>query len=205
MIIYGTNGAHVRTAPLPDAACPGCATSGTLQLSVFSRYAHIYWIPLFPYSKPAVLQCGHCQQAWEEKHVPSELREPARTLRKETRAPLWHWSGLGVLAALIGWGAIASSQDARANAAYLAAPHVGDIYTVREKEGDRNYSLLKVVSVKGPTVDVVPNEYQINNSHPIDELNEPAKYSKKSFALSKFELQIMQNKGQLTDVDRLPE
>jgi len=67
MIIYGTNGAHVRTAPLPGVACPSCATSDALQLSVFSRYAHIYWIPLFPYSKPTVAQYGHCQQAWEEK------------------------------------------------------------------------------------------------------------------------------------------
>ncbi|WP_035563227.1 hypothetical protein [Hymenobacter sp. IS2118] len=205
MIIYGTNGAHVRTAPLPGIACPGCAATDKMQLSVFSRYAHIYWVPLFPYSKPAVLQCNHCQQGWEGKSLPTEFHEPARALKKETRAPIWHWSGLGIVAALIGWGAFASSQDARANAAYLAAPRVGDIYTVRENEGERNYSLLKVVAVKVPTVDVVPNEYVIDNSHPLEELNAPAKYSKESFTLNKLELTIMQNKGQLTDVDRLTE
>ena len=205
MIIYGTNGAHVRTAQLPGVTCPGCATSNTLQLSVFSRYAHIYWIPLFPYSKPTVTQCSHCQQAWEEKTIPSELRNLAQTLKKETRAPLLHWAGLAIVAALIGWGAVAGMWDGRENKSFLAAPRVGDIYTVREKEGEGDYSLLKVVSVKGPTVDVVPNEYQIDNNHPIDKLNAPAKYSKKSFALSKFELQIMQNKGLLTDVDRLTE
>jgi hypothetical protein len=57
--------------------------------------------------------------------------------------------------------------------------------------------------VKGPTVDVVPNEYTINKRNALDELNDPAKYSKDSFTLSQFELKTMQNKGQLTDVDRL--
>jgi hypothetical protein len=202
MIIYGTNGAHVRTAQLPGVACPGCDTSDTLHLSVFSRYAHIYWIPLFPYSKPTVTQCSHCQQAWEEKTIPSELRNLAQTLKKETRAPLLHWAGLAIVAALIGWGAVAGMWDGRENKSFLAAPRVGDIYTVRAKAGDKDYSLLKVVGVKGPTVDVVSNEFTVNSSHPIEKLNTPDKYNKESFSLSNFELQIMQNKGQLTDVDR---
>lgn len=203
MIVYGTNGAHVRTAPLPGVACPSCATPDQLNLSVFSRYAHIYWIPLFPYSKPTVAHCGHCQQAWEEKALPAELSGPAKALKKQTRAPLLHWAGLGVIAVLMGVGVVANARDDRENQAYLTAPHVGDIYTVRAKADDRNYSLLKVVSVKGPTVDVVANEYTIDNNHPIDKLNEPAKYSKEPFTLNQFELKIMQNKGQLTDVDRL--
>ena len=202
MIFYGTNGAHVRTVPLPGVACPGCATADSLNLSVFSRYVHIYWIPLFPYSKPAVVQCSHCQQAWADKELPAEVRGPAKALKQETRSPLLHWAGLGVIAVLIGGGILAGARDDRENQAYLTAPHVGDIYTVRAKEDDKNYSLLKVVGVKGTSVDVVANEYTIDNNHPIDKLNEPAKYSKEPFSLGQFELKIMQNKGQLTDVDR---
>ncbi|WP_162549975.1 hypothetical protein [Hymenobacter nivis] len=43
-------------------ACPACATPEALQLSLFSQYAHSYWVPLFPHSKPAVTQCTHCQR-----------------------------------------------------------------------------------------------------------------------------------------------
>lgn len=205
MIFYGTNGALVRTAPLPGASCPACATSNSLQLSVFSRYAHIYWIPLFPYSKPSVVQCTHCQQAWDAKATPAQLQPAVTDLKKQTRAPWWHWSGLALIAVGIVVAMFASSRDARANKAYLAAPRAGDIYTVHSPGDSTKYSLLKVLSAKGNTVELVANEYEIDNRHPIDELNSPEKYAKESFSLTQFELQIMQNKDQLIDVDRLEE
>ncbi|MBO2008179.1 hypothetical protein [Hymenobacter negativus] len=202
MIFYGTNGALVRTAPLPGVACPACAAPESLQLSVFSRYAHIYWIPLFPYSKPSVVQCAHCQQAWDTKGTPAALQPAVADLKKQTRAPWWHWSGLGLIALLIAWGAVAATRDARANKAYLAAPRAGDIYTVHSPGDSTKYSLLKVLSAKGNTVELVANEYEIDNRHPLSELNSPEKYSKEPFSMTQFELQIMQNKDQIIDVDR---
>ncbi len=202
MIFYGTNGALIRTEPLPAIPCPACATTGALKLSVFSRYAHIYWIPLFPYSRPTVVQCDHCQQGWDGKALPAALQPAVQEARQSIRAPWWHWSGLGIIAVLIGVGIVANSRDARANKAYLAAPRAGDIYTVHSPGDSTKYSLLKVLSAKGNTVELVANEYEIDNRHPIDELNSPEKYSKESFSLTQFELQIMQNKDQLVDVDR---
>ncbi|MGI4885508.1 MAG: hypothetical protein ACRYFR_11170 [Janthinobacterium lividum] len=202
MIIYGTNGAHLHTAPLPGLACPACAAPEALQLTVFSRYVHIYWVPLLPYSRPAVAQCLHCQQAWDEKTLPAAVRPAVQSFKKQFRAPVWHWTGALLAAVGLLWGIVASSRDDKANAAYLAAPRAGDIYTVHEKAGDPNYSLLKVVSAGGNLVELVANEYQVNNSHPIDDLNAPAKYSKESFSLTLLDLRAMQNKGQLTDVDR---
>ncbi|MDO7853767.1 hypothetical protein [Hymenobacter convexus] len=203
MILYGYKGAHVRTAPLPGVACPFCAAADTLHVSLFSRYAHIYYIPLFPFAKPVVAACANCNLSWDNKALPPALREPIRAAKQATRMPLWTWSGTALLAVGLGWAALAGARDDRENQAYLTAPHVGDIYTVRAKADDNAYSLLKVVGVQGSTVEVVANEYTIDNSHPIDQLNEPAKYSKEPFSLGQFELKIMQNKGQLTDVDRL--
>ena len=205
MIVYGYKGTHLRTQPLPGVACPSCAAPDALRLSLFSRYAHVYYIPLFPFGKPAVAQCGHCQLTLEGKALPPEVHGAVRNLKKSTRFPLWTWAGTALLVAGLAWGAVASTRDARANAAYLAAPRAGDIYTVHDKDGNPNYSLLKVVSAKGNGVELVANEYQVNNSHPLDELNAPAKYSTKSFTLTQFRLQIMKTKGQLTDVDRLAE
>lgn len=202
MIIYGTNGAHLHTAPLPGLACPSCATPEALQLSVFSRYVHIYYVPVLPYSRPAVTQCLHCQQAWDEKALPAAIRPEVQAFKKQFRAPIWHWTGVFLLVVGIVWASVASSRDDKANAAFLAAPRAGDIYTVHEKEGDPNYSLLKVVSAEGNLVELVANQYQVNNSHPIHDLNAPAKYSKESFSLTLLDLRTMQNKGQITDVDR---
>ncbi|MBJ6111387.1 hypothetical protein JAO73_20370 [Hymenobacter sp. BT523] len=202
MVIYGYNGAHVRTAPVPGA-CPSCLAEDSLRASVYSRYAHVYYIPLFPFGKPVAAACANCNLSWDQKELPAQLREPVRALKRETRLPLWTWSGTALLVLGMGWAAVAGTQNSRENDAFLAAPRVGDIYTVRAKNDDPNYSLLKVVAVKGPTVDVVENQFQIDNDHPIDALNSPGKYGKETFSLSQFELKIMQNKGQLTDVDRL--
>ncbi|GAA4364851.1 hypothetical protein GCM10023185_34690 [Hymenobacter saemangeumensis] len=200
MIFYGTNGSLVRTEALPGYSCPSCATADTLQLSVFSRYVHIYWIPVLPYSRPLVASCTHCAQAWEGQGLPAELREPAQLLKKTTRHPYAHWAGLALIFLLISGGAVASKLDDRADKALLAAPKAGDIYTVRTK--DNNYSLLKVVSAGGTAVELVANEYEIDNNSPLDELNSPDKYSKESFSLTRFDLQIMREKDEITEIDR---
>jgi hypothetical protein len=208
MIIYGTNGSLRRSEPAPGLVCPACSNPDRMQLSVFSRYAHVYWLPLFPYSKPVVAQCGHCKGAWTEKELPAEaaqLKQAAQLLRKHTSAPWWQWSGLALLAAGLVWAFVASRQDDQANADYLAAPRVGDVYTVHESDSARRYSLLKVVAAHGNTVELVANDYDIDNRHPLEELNQPEKYSKEPFTLTQLDLTIMRNKGQLIDVDRIGE
>jgi hypothetical protein len=77
---------------------------------------------------------------------------------------------------------------------------VGDVYTVR---ADKEYTLLKVVGVRGSSVEVLPNEYQIDRRYPLKELNSPEKYSKEPVVLNSFELQNMAAQDQLVDVDRL--
>ncbi|MCC3154665.1 hypothetical protein Q3A66_16745 [Hymenobacter sp. BT770] len=205
MIVYGYRGSHLRTEPIPGVICPHCAAPEALQVSLYCRYAYVYWIPLFPFAKPAVAGCVRCRLTWEGKALPAEVRSSVRSTKKQTRLPLWNWTGTGLLLLALAWGAVDSTRDDRANAAYLAAPRAGDIYTVHENDSAPNYSLLKVVSARGNGVQVVANEFQIDNNHPIDALNAPAKYSKEPFTLTKFDLQIMKNKGQLTDVDRLEE
>ena len=204
MIFYGFKGAHLRTAPLPaGTSCPACATPDSLKASVYSRYAHVYWIPFFPFSKSALAQCEHCQQGWEEKTLPAELQPAVRALKKSTRFPLWNWAGVGVLVLGLAGASVAGRYHERDRVAWLAAPHAGDIYTVHSPGDSTKYSLLKVVSAKGNTVEVVGNDFETDDSSPISDLNAPEKYGKESQSLTVFELQIMHNQGQLTDVDRL--
>ena len=202
MIIYGSKGSHLRTAPLPTASCPACAATNSLQTSVYSRYAHIYFIPFFPFSKTTVTQCTHCQQAWEEKGLPAQLQPAVRELKKNTRFPLWSWAGVAVVVLLMAGGALAGRYHARDRVTWLAAPRTGDVYTIHSPGDSTKYSLLKVVSAQGNTVEVVANEYETDDQSPLTDLNSPEKYSKESQSLTVLDLQIMHNKGQLTDVDR---
>jgi hypothetical protein len=204
MIIYGTNGKHYATETLAGTACPACHTPESVQVGLVSRYAHIYWIPLFPYQKIAVTQCLSCQASWEEKGLAPALAPAVRAAKQRSRAPYWTWAGLLLIAAVSLYGYLHSIRDAHTDEALLASPHVGDIYTVRA-DSSRQYSLLKVQQVGGNIVELVANEYETDNAAPINSLNEPARYSKEPFTLTFLDLQIMRRKGQITDVDRLAE
>jgi hypothetical protein len=209
MVIYGTSGAkHLRTEALPASTpCPHCSQSNQLRSSIFSRYSHVYWIPFFPIGKLSVTECGSCGQAWDDKALPADLKAPVQALKGETKIPYFHWTGVALLVVGVLAGVFFYAKDERANKAYLQSPQAGDVYTVRAEsesdKGKKSYSLLKVRSVSGNSVEVVSNEYQIEgNSHPLKELNKPENYSKDPTYLTRYDLQLMQQKGELTDVDR---
>ena len=205
MIIYGTKATLRRTEAAPGLTCPACSTTDQMWLNVFSRYAHVYWVPLFPFSKPAVAHCAHCKGTWAEKELPAEaaeLKQAAELLRQHTTAPWWQWSGLVVLALGLVVALVAGRRHDQDSATFLAAPRAGDIYTVHDSDTARRYSLLKVVAAHGNTVELVANNYDIDDRHPLEELNQTDKYSKEPFTLTQLDLTIMRNKGQLTDVDR---
>ncbi len=204
MIFYGTNGTHLRTAALSQLDCPSCGTNVDLKVSLFSRYVHVYWIPFFPYTKLAVVQCGHCQMAWENKALPPSLAPAVRELKQQTQQPFWTWAGVALVLSVMVFGYLHSIRDTHTDEILLANPRAGDIYTVRTDSANM-YSLLKVRQVSGNSVELVANEYQSSDSTPIETLNAPAKYSNEPFVLTRLDLQIMRRKGELTDVDRLSE
>src|SRR5687768_10469605 len=47
MIIYGSRSSHVKSIQLDNEACPHCSTHGSVTMSTFTRYAHVFWIPFF--------------------------------------------------------------------------------------------------------------------------------------------------------------
>jgi len=204
MIFYGTNGKHYATRPLVGAACPACRAPEALQVGLVSRYAHVYWMPLFPYQKIAVTQCQNCQSSWTEKELAPALAPAVHAIKKQNHVPAWTWAGLALVAALSLYGYLHSLRDAHTDEALLASPRTGDLYTVRSDSSGR-YSLLKVRSVGGNIVELVANEYETDDATPVNSLNEPARYAKEPFTLTFLDLQIMRRKGQLTDVDRFEE
>lgn len=201
MIIYGTNGTHLRTDALPSPACPACGTGNALRTSIFSRYAHVYWIPLFPYQKVAVVQCGAC--GWDTTAPPTELAPAVRDLKEQVNYPFWTWSGLAALALLLLGGYFLSIRDHRQDEALLESPRSGDIYTVRSDSANTHaYSLLKVRRVSGNSVELLANKFQTGDSNPFPELDKGGCYNSEPFIITRLDLQIMRKKGELTDVDR---
>lgn len=200
MIVYGSNSSHLLTEPVTAAPCHVCGASDSLRMSVFGRYTHVYWLPLFPAGKLGGAECRHCQQVTEHNQLPSHLQSHFSTLKQRANAPAWHYAGL-LLMALMGLGTFtASGLNNKEDIAFLNRPHTGDLYHVRTQEG--NFSLLKVVAVDGNSVQLQANTYQTSNSATVAELNKPENYDRESFDLTRYDLQIMRQKEQILDVER---
>ncbi len=100
MIIYGSKAIHLKSVQSETATCPSCKKRGTLVFSVFSKHAHVYWIPLFPIGKIGFSECQHCKNVLEDKEMPEGLRLEYEDLEKETKPRVWQFIGLIIITVL---------------------------------------------------------------------------------------------------------
>lgn len=102
LFFYGSKAPLLASERLNTATCPHCDNQGTLVNSVFGRYAHLFWIPLFPVGKPGITECTHCKYAMREKEMPEDVKREVFNLKETAKRPLWHFLGLGIIGFLFG-------------------------------------------------------------------------------------------------------
>jgi hypothetical protein len=199
MIIYGHRASHLITEAVPGS-CPSCATADSRRVSVFGRYAHVYWIPLFPFGKTGIAECGHCRLVVQDKEMDAALKQTVREVKQRVKAPVWHFSGLLLLAILVVWGLISHSQSQKNTQTFIQAPHPGDLYHIRTENG--HYSLLKVQDVTGNSVKLLPNNYEMESQTEVAKLNKPENYAAEPVELTRYDLKIMLTKEEILEVER---
>ncbi len=199
MIIYGTRASHVSTEQLQHVSCPSCGTESSVSISLFSRYVHIFWIPLFPYGKKAVSQCQHCQQVLEERKMPKEFKDHLATQKMKSRTPIWQFIGLVIIAALAVWFYFVDKNNTQKELAFLADPQINDVY---EFKTEGNYSTFKIVDFYNDSVVVSYNNYETNKMSGIYKIDKEENYTEEYFLLSKDEIKAMYEDGTVLDINR---
>lgn len=202
MIIYGSRTTHLTTDKV-DEPCTNCGTSGSVYMNVYQRYAHVFWIPLFPVGKKAVSQCQHCKQALKTEEMPHSYRQAYKELKTGVRTPLWTFIGLVLIAGLVGMGVMSSKRQSERNAVYIGSPQKEDVYEVKLGEGQ--YTLYKVQEVTGDTVYLLLHQYETNKITGISDLKKKGDtgYSyDEVLAVTIPELKRMHEKGTIIDVER---
>jgi len=198
MLIYGTKNKEIAKEHLIDK-CPQCGTQNSIDMYVFQRYAHVFWIPFFPIGKTGVSQCDHCKQVLKLKEMPSSMRTAYDNLKAQTKTPIWTFAGLALVAVLITIIIISDKKKAAKNAQLILTPQTGDIFEIKTK--DNQYTLYKVNQVAGDSVFVQVNNYETNKISGLDDLKKKD-YSQDVFGFSKAELKQMLEKGEIIDIDR---
>ena len=201
MIVYGSKASQMATEKTNET-CASCGTPGSIQMTLFQRYAHIFWIPLFPIGKVGVTECSHCRQVLEKKAFSRNLNTSYEVMKSKTKTPVWTFSGLAVLTVLIAWGVVTGKQNDERNAALILVPQQGDVYEVKKE--DKQYTLFKVESVVGDTVLVLLNEYETNKVTGLSDIKAKGEeaYDAEALPILKADLKAMLEKGEIIDIDR---
>jgi hypothetical protein len=198
MIVYGSRSKELAKDILTDQ-CPNCGKQNSIDMHVFQKYAHVFWIPIFPMGKTGVCQCDHCKQVLSLKEMPASLVISYNNLKEKAKTPIWMFSGLALLAILITIGIISGKKNDEKNAKLILSPKAGDIFEI--KVNNSQYTLYKVNEVLGDSVFVQINYYETNKVTGLNDLKKEA-YSEEVMGFSKAELKQMLEKGEIIDIER---
>jgi hypothetical protein len=69
--------------------CPYCEETNTTTIAVYSKYYHIFWLPIFPFAKDAHANCSSCHASRGDHKFGPELTKQAQAIQKEMKAPIY--------------------------------------------------------------------------------------------------------------------
>jgi zinc-ribbon family len=200
MIIYGRSSSHLKTIQLNKEKCPHCGTEGSLIMSTYSRYAHIFWIPFFPLGRSSATQCQHCKQVLEAKQMPASIRQHHEVALVENRIPIWQFSGLALVAFFTIGMIYSNKRDKEEQANFLQVPISGDVYEVKTDQS--NYTLFKIASVMNDSIVVSYNKFEVNLPSGLNKIDKVENYSDTLYVLSTLELKKLFDEGKINDINR---
>ena len=74
MILSGGFRPHVLTQAAPELTCNACRHQGKVDMHVFSKCVHLFFIPFFPVGKIGYASCQQCQARVDEYEMPEEMK-----------------------------------------------------------------------------------------------------------------------------------
>lgn len=170
MIIYGTRTKVVQGLVTQGQTCTQCGEGQQVAFGAI-RYAHIFWIPIFPLSKTAGLKCTHCKHAAVDKELPDIMLDQIKASVFSAGRILPMFTGSVLLAVLFGFVYFSAQQDDQLELAYVQNPVVNDLYIMDFTEvfeaADREYKygVMRVVSVGETDVELSVSNYSYDRSY----------------------------------------
>jgi hypothetical protein len=198
---YGTKATNLRNGQIINVDCPNCNTNVSMIYSVFGKYGHLYLIPFFPIKKLTFAECNSCKKTFEQKELPSPIQQKLEREKEKNKVktPVWMFSGLFLIAAIIGLVSYTSHQTNLDTAAFIKNPKAGDIYYLSLVEG--HYTTIKINQVSKDSLTVFLNDMEIDGKSYIDNIDIDKNYTKKS-NISKKDILKLYNEKKIYEVKR---
>jgi len=201
MIIYGTK-AKLLKAEITSDICPNCNTTNSIQMNVFQRWAHIFWIPFFPIGKTGVSQCLHCRQVLKLKEMPASLKLSYDNIKSQTTIPVWTFAGCFLIVIGSIFFYISEKQKAKKVNQWVLSPQKNDIFHIKLKND--HYTLYRVNKVSGDSVYLALNKYESDREDGLDDIaaKGDTAYDNAQQGIAKPFLVEMAKEGAILDIER---
>ncbi len=199
MIFYGTKGAHLKSEKISGAKCTHCGEQTSHTVSIFGRYAYLYWIPVFPLTKKGVAECNNCKATVEPKEMSEQLRLKFDNVMRNTKTPITYWVGSLILIAIILFAFYSIKQHEKDAINYIANPQKGDVIEYKPSEF---YSTLRIENITADSIFVIQNNYEIERQSKLYKIDKDKNYTTEPFSISKKEFQKMFDDKTFLDIDR---
>ena len=173
MIIYGWREARLKTGNLDDGFCTNCGQKGTICYASFSKHAHVFWIPLFPFSKRKLIQCSNCNKEYHISELNPEQQQIVQESHRKSKPPLWQWLGLLLIAASLISGFINTRIENSNAKSYFESPEINDVYCYKE---DGAYSLMYIDEITEDSIYFIDNIYEVKSMSNAKDLHKQLYY-----------------------------
>lgn len=167
--------------------------------SVYGRHAHVFWIPLFPIGKTGIFECQHCHKGFKKKELGEDGKREYKNFLTDVKAPLWKYSGLGIIGLFVAWGFYSSKMNDDKVAELVEKPAMYDKY-IYKTEGN-NYSTFKIIEVFKDSIYVDWNDYGVHKQSAVDEIDTEENYPGDIYVLSTTEVKAMFDSGDIKAIE----
>lgn len=201
MIIYGNRNKQLLGDDVMDK-CEHCGNDSSMEMHVFRRYFHLFWIPFVPTKKFGISQCNHCKQMLKDSEMPPKLKASYNAYQANAKTPWWMYSGLVLFSLLVLSVMWSNSNDTKNNQAYFEKPQVGDVYQIKTETN--NYTLYKIDEIKKDSIIFEINNFESNRVSGLRKLanKENGGFDGIKEGYSKQEVIAMKEKGRIEKIVR---
>ncbi|WP_159638093.1 hypothetical protein [Sphingobacterium composti Ten et al. 2007 non Yoo et al. 2007] len=164
MGIASKNIQHIKI----EGACSKCQSENSLVVKIHQKYLQYKSLSIVPIGKRFEISFGNCYNNLTVEQLDNNTLTSYQNSIKNVKTPLWTFSWIFVLIILVFCCIAFVLYNKSRKVDLIKNPLIGDVYEI--KEGKRQYTLYKVVSVNEGKVDVIINEYTADNVKAIDDL-----------------------------------
>jgi hypothetical protein len=100
LFIYGWRKRMIGVSEVFLYNCPYCDETNTTTVAFFSKYYHLFFVPVAPFAKEAYASCSHCGAGRNDSRLGPELEQQVKEIAPNYSHPFYLYT-LIILAGLL--------------------------------------------------------------------------------------------------------